>query len=36
MDLMHNAIANVSVGWWAVDLTEKLTDGGGFVLVPLF
>jgi hypothetical protein len=32
MDLMQNAVVNVSVGWCAVDLAGKLTDGF-FVLV---
>jgi hypothetical protein len=32
MDLMRNAVANVSAGWWAVDLAGKLTDGGFFFL----
>ena len=26
MDLVRNAVANVSAGWWAVDLAGKLTD----------
>lgn len=36
MDLMRNAVANVSVGWWAVDLAGKLTDVGVFLCWSLF
>jgi hypothetical protein len=26
MGIMRNAVANVSAGWWAMDLAGKLTD----------